>query len=146
MTFDCERRAGRSLQRLVSRPSPQGNGRQSTGRHIQAAEWETAKQRLLALAEANRIPVGEITRAVPDRRWRRATRTPRCDDVSPPGIPRVAYGEYLFSVALTLAARHRPVWSWRRWRRVCRCGADLPCGTRHRIPISRHHWPTGEER
>jgi hypothetical protein len=52
--------------------------------------------------------------------------------------------EYLIAVALTLARRHRPVWSWRKWRRVCRCGLDLPCRARHRIPINRGHWP-GEE-
>ncbi|KAB1935040.1 hypothetical protein F8271_22205 [Micromonospora sp. ALFpr18c] len=56
----------------------------------------------------------------------------------------VPYDDYLLAVALTLARRHRPVWSWRRWRRVCRCGADLPCRVRHRIPIRRGHWP-GEE-
>ncbi|OKI46390.1 hypothetical protein A6A27_37225 [Micromonospora sp. CB01531] len=57
---------------------------------------------------------------------------------------RVSYEEYLIAVALTLARRHRPVWSWRKWRRICRCGADLPCHARHRIPINRGHWP-GEE-
>ncbi len=57
---------------------------------------------------------------------------------------RVSYDEYLLAVALTLAPRHRPVWSWRKWRRICRCGADLPCHARHRIPINRGHWP-GEE-
>ncbi|MET8362606.1 hypothetical protein ABZU53_03420 [Micromonospora sp. NPDC005194] len=55
---------------------------------------------------------------------------------------RVSYNEYLLVTALTLARRHRPVWSWRRWRRVCRCGAELPCRARHRIPINRGHWPT----
>ncbi|WP_431935337.1 hypothetical protein [Micromonospora sp. RP3T] len=35
---------------------------------IQAAEREAARQRLLAQAEADRIPVEETTRAVPDRR------------------------------------------------------------------------------
>lgn len=59
-------------------------------------------------------------------------------------VPRVSYEEYLVAVALTLARRHRPVWSWRKWRRICRCGADLPCHARHRIPINRGHWP-GEE-
>ena len=57
---------------------------------------------------------------------------------------RVSYDEYVLAVALTLARRHRPVWSWRKWRRICRCGADLPCRARHRIPINRGHWP-GEE-
>ncbi|MEU7922389.1 hypothetical protein [Micromonospora zamorensis] len=56
----------------------------------------------------------------------------------------VPYDDYLLAVALTLARRHRPVWSWRHWRRICRCGADLPCRARHRIPIRRGHWP-GEE-
>ncbi|WFE52024.1 hypothetical protein [Micromonospora sp. WMMD1155] len=55
---------------------------------------------------------------------------------------RVSYNEYLLVTALTLARRHRPVWSWARWRTVCRCGADLPCRARHRIPINRAHWPT----
>ena len=43
----------------------------SRGEQIQAAEREAAKQRILAQAEAERIPVEETTRAVPDRRWRR---------------------------------------------------------------------------
>ncbi|MFG1915539.1 hypothetical protein [Micromonospora sp. NPDC048898] len=42
----------------------------SRGEQIDAAEREEAKRRLLAQAEAERIPVGETTRAVPDRRWR----------------------------------------------------------------------------
>ncbi|MEU5567249.1 hypothetical protein [Micromonospora musae] len=37
----------------------------------EAAEREAAKRRLLAQAEADRVPVEETTRAVPDRRWRR---------------------------------------------------------------------------
>ncbi|MFI2711141.1 hypothetical protein ACH495_13540 [Micromonospora sp. NPDC018662] len=37
------------------------------GEEIQAAEREAARQRLLAQAEADRIPVEETTRAVPDR-------------------------------------------------------------------------------
>ncbi|MFG3696598.1 hypothetical protein ACGF5C_01545 [Micromonospora sp. NPDC047620] len=57
---------------------------------------------------------------------------------------RVSYDDYLLAVALTLARRHRPVWSWRRWRRICRCGSELPCRARHRTPICRGHWP-GEE-
>ncbi|GHJ16902.1 hypothetical protein [Micromonospora sp. AKA38] len=40
----------------------------SRGEQIQAAEREAARQRLLAQAEADRIPVEETTRAVPDRR------------------------------------------------------------------------------
>ncbi|MBM0278636.1 hypothetical protein [Micromonospora tarensis] len=55
---------------------------------------------------------------------------------------RVSYNEYLLVTALTLARRHGPVWSWTRWRTVCRCGAELPCRVRHRIPINRGHWPT----
>lgn len=43
----------------------------SRGEQIEAAEREAAKQRILAQAEADRIPVEETTRAVPDRRWRR---------------------------------------------------------------------------
>lgn len=61
-------------------------------------------------------------------------------------MPRVSYEEYLVAVALTLARRHRPVWSWRRWRKVCRCGGELPCHTRHRIPINRGHWPSDHDR
>ncbi|MFV2009763.1 MULTISPECIES: hypothetical protein [unclassified Micromonospora] len=53
----------------------------------------------------------------------------------------VSYDEYLVAVAATLARRHRPQWSWRRWRRTCRCGAELPCRTLHRVPINRGHWP-----
>ncbi|RGC66953.1 hypothetical protein C5N14_21090 [Micromonospora sp. MW-13] len=44
---------------------------QSRGEQIQAAEHEAAKQRLLAQAEADRVPVEETTRAVPDRRGNR---------------------------------------------------------------------------
>ncbi|MEV4831699.1 hypothetical protein AB0K25_25705 [Micromonospora sp. NPDC049257] len=43
----------------------------SRGEQIQAAEHEEARQRLLAQADAERIPAEETTRAVPDRRWRR---------------------------------------------------------------------------
>ncbi|MCX4473596.1 hypothetical protein OOK41_25365 [Micromonospora sp. NBC_01655] len=46
----------------------------SRGEQIEAAERESAKQRILAQAEADRIPVEETTRAVPDRRWRRGQR------------------------------------------------------------------------
>ncbi|MCX4470363.1 hypothetical protein OOK41_08605 [Micromonospora sp. NBC_01655] len=52
----------------------QGDPAQSRGEQIQEAEREAAKQRLLAQAEADRIPVEETTRAVPDRRWRRGQR------------------------------------------------------------------------
>ncbi|WP_320065745.1 hypothetical protein [Micromonospora sp. RTGN7] len=41
------------------------------GEQIQAVEREAARQRILAQAEAGRVPVEETTRAVPDRRWRR---------------------------------------------------------------------------
>ncbi|GAB3953952.1 hypothetical protein [Micromonospora vulcania] len=40
------------------------------GERLDAAEREEARRRLLAQAEAERIPVDETTRAVPDRRWR----------------------------------------------------------------------------
>ncbi|GAB4102893.1 hypothetical protein GCM10028790_19120 [Micromonospora taraxaci] len=43
----------------------------SRSEQIQAAEREEAKRRLLAEAEAGRVPVEETTRAIPDRRWRR---------------------------------------------------------------------------
>ncbi|MFG1673479.1 hypothetical protein [Micromonospora sp. NPDC049282] len=43
---------------------------ESRGEQIQAAEREAARQRLLAQAEADRIPVEETTRAVPERRRR----------------------------------------------------------------------------
>ncbi|WP_245670090.1 hypothetical protein [Micromonospora mirobrigensis] len=56
----------------------------------------------------------------------------------------MSYDQYLIAVAMTLARRHRPVWSWRRWRWVCRCGVDLPCRNRHRIPIGSAHWPEQE--
>ncbi|MBB5826201.1 hypothetical protein [Micromonospora carbonacea] len=46
----------------------------SWGERIEEAEREAARQRLLALAEAERVPVEETTRAVPDRRWRRDQR------------------------------------------------------------------------
>ncbi|SCF14378.1 hypothetical protein GA0070607_6074 [Micromonospora coriariae] len=43
----------------------------NSGEQSEAAEREAAKQRLLAQAEAERVPVEDTTRAVPDRRWRR---------------------------------------------------------------------------
>ncbi|SCF10375.1 hypothetical protein GA0070558_12862 [Micromonospora haikouensis] len=46
----------------------------SRGERIEEAEREAARQRLLAVAEAERVPVEETTRAVPDRRWRRDQR------------------------------------------------------------------------
>ncbi|WP_329008443.1 hypothetical protein OG271_22275 [Micromonospora rifamycinica] len=44
---------------------------QPRGEQIQQAEREAARQRILAQAEADRVPAEETTRAVPDRRWRR---------------------------------------------------------------------------
>ncbi|GIJ32840.1 hypothetical protein [Micromonospora sediminimaris] len=43
----------------------------SRGEHVEAAERAAARRRLLEQAEAERVPVEDITRAVPDRRWRR---------------------------------------------------------------------------
>ena len=43
----------------------------SRGEQVQTAEREAAKQRILALAEAERIPAEETTRAVPARGRRR---------------------------------------------------------------------------
>lgn len=67
-------------------------------------------------------------------------------------MPRhVTYHEHLAAVALTLRRqhrhrhRHRPAWSSDRKRIVCRCGRELPCSIRHRVPINRGHWP-GEGR
>ncbi|MEH1100870.1 hypothetical protein [Micromonospora sp. CPCC 205561] len=50
------------------------DGSASRGEQVEAAEREAARQRLRERAEAERVPVGEITRAVPDRRWRRDQR------------------------------------------------------------------------
>lgn len=36
-------------------------------------------------------------------------------------------GAYLAAYTAALVRKHRPKWSWVRLRRVCRCGADLPC-------------------
>ncbi|WP_433393441.1 hypothetical protein [Micromonospora sp. KLBMP9576] len=52
----------------------QGRDDESVGEQAEAAEREAAKRRLLARAEAERVPVEETTRAVPDRRWRRDQR------------------------------------------------------------------------
>lgn len=43
----------------------------SRGEQVEEAEREAAKRRLLAQADAERIPVEETTQARPDRRWRR---------------------------------------------------------------------------
>ncbi|MGC4878190.1 hypothetical protein ACLQ26_18280 [Micromonospora sp. DT43] len=51
-----------------------GDEAASKGEQAEAAEREAAKQRLLAQAEAERVPVEDTTRAVPDRRWRRDQR------------------------------------------------------------------------
>ncbi|MDG4801211.1 hypothetical protein [Micromonospora sp. WMMD980] len=48
-----------------------GEEQPSRGEQIQAAEREAAKRRLLEQAEAERVPIEDTTRAVPDRRWRR---------------------------------------------------------------------------
>ncbi|MFF5173376.1 hypothetical protein ACFY3U_12140 [Micromonospora sp. NPDC000089] len=61
----------------------------------------------------------------PDRRWRRSVGGVVAGDPPSPRGPRASYEDYLAAAALTLAGRHRPVWCWRRWRRVCRCGAIL---------------------
>ncbi|MFI2708915.1 hypothetical protein ACH495_02125 [Micromonospora sp. NPDC018662] len=45
-------------------------GKPGRGEEIDAAEREAAIRRLLAQAEAERIPVEETTRAVPDRQRR----------------------------------------------------------------------------
>ncbi|SCL15002.1 hypothetical protein [Micromonospora inyonensis] len=49
----------------------QQNPAPNRGEQIDQAEREAAKQRILALAEDDRVPVDDVTRAVPDRRWRR---------------------------------------------------------------------------
>ncbi|MFF5054722.1 hypothetical protein ACFY1S_16235 [Micromonospora sp. NPDC000663] len=51
-----------------------GDETASKGGQAEAAEREAAKQRILAQAEAERVPVDDMTRAVPDRRWRREQR------------------------------------------------------------------------
>ncbi|MEU7678492.1 hypothetical protein AB0C42_27170 [Micromonospora taraxaci] len=52
----------------------QGDEPTSRGEQCEVAEREAAKQRLLAQAEAERVPVNDTTRALPDRRWRREQR------------------------------------------------------------------------
>ncbi|MFF0232824.1 hypothetical protein [Micromonospora sp. NPDC005254] len=51
-----------------------GDEPMSKGQQAESAEREAAKQRILAQAEAERVPVDDTTRAVPDRRWRREQR------------------------------------------------------------------------
>ncbi|WP_431976327.1 hypothetical protein [Micromonospora haikouensis] len=46
------------------------NGDESTSSRSERMK-EAARRRILDQAEAERIPVEETTRAVPDRRWRR---------------------------------------------------------------------------
>ncbi|MEW2430712.1 hypothetical protein AB0877_22110 [Micromonospora sp. NPDC047644] len=52
----------------------QGDEASSKGEQSEAAERQAAKQRILDQAEAERVPVQDTTRAVPDRRWRRDQR------------------------------------------------------------------------
>lgn len=56
----------------------------------------------------------------------------------------IRYEEYLLAVGLTLARRHRPVWSHERRRVVCRCGSDMPCRSRRKL-VSRDDWPAHRE-
>ncbi|MEU5780939.1 hypothetical protein [Micromonospora lupini] len=60
--------------RRLTEVGMQGDGTARKGEQAEAAEREAAKQRLLAQAEADRVPVDDTTRAVPDRRWRRDQR------------------------------------------------------------------------
>ncbi|WP_229403126.1 hypothetical protein [Micromonospora okii] len=57
-------------RRTIDAPPREGSVG-SVGEQIQEAEREAARRRILDLAEAERIPAEETTRAVPDRRWRR---------------------------------------------------------------------------
>ncbi|MEV1012170.1 hypothetical protein AB0I95_18505 [Micromonospora sp. NPDC049751] len=59
---------------MSGRHHGQGDETASKGEQAEAAEREAAKQRILAQAEAERVPVDDTTRAVPDRRWRREQR------------------------------------------------------------------------
>ncbi|MGW1448438.1 hypothetical protein ACWCO3_09135 [Micromonospora sp. NPDC002411] len=62
---------------LLTEVEMAGNGGEpavSRGEQIQAAEREAAKRRLLAEAEADRIPAEETTRVKPDRSWRHGQR------------------------------------------------------------------------
>ena len=112
------------LRRLAGRYLP-SSAVSGFGERLQAMEQEIARRRLLDQARGGqRPPAGDASR----ERER-----------------RVSYDAYLSAAALTFARRHRPVWCWRRWRRVCRCGADLPCHSRHRLPINRGHWPQGSD-
>ena len=115
------------LRRLVGRYLPSIPAAYGVGQRIQMMEQDIARRRLLDQARGGQqAPAG-------------------AGDTSMSRERRVSYDEYLFATALTLARRHRPVWSWRLWRRICRCGSDLPCHARHRIPINRGHWPSEGE-
>ncbi|WP_091641064.1 hypothetical protein [Micromonospora pallida] len=70
MTIFCEQVAA-PLPAEVGVSGQDGVARRSRGEQVEEAEREAARRRLLAQAEAERIPVEETTRAVPDRRWRR---------------------------------------------------------------------------
>ncbi|MBM0231363.1 hypothetical protein JNW91_05455 [Micromonospora sp. STR1_7] len=59
---------------MSGRRTGRGDEPASKGEQSEVAEREAAKQRLLAQAEAERVPVEDTTRAVPDRRWRRDQR------------------------------------------------------------------------
>ncbi|WP_089157880.1 hypothetical protein [Micromonospora sp. NBS 11-29] len=48
-----------------------GESTVNRGERAEAAEREAARRRLLEQAEAERVPVEDTTRAVPDRGWRR---------------------------------------------------------------------------
>jgi hypothetical protein len=66
--------AGLAAAILLTEVGMQGDGDDpavSRGEQIQAAERESAERRILAQADADRIPVEETTQAVPERRWRR---------------------------------------------------------------------------
>ncbi|RZT80664.1 hypothetical protein EV382_3922 [Micromonospora violae] len=53
----------------------------------------------------------------------------------------VRFHDCLLSAVMTLAWLHRPTWSCLGRRYVCRCGAELPCRSRHRIPWNQPQWP-----
>ncbi|GLZ61398.1 hypothetical protein [Micromonospora sp. NBRC 107095] len=59
---------------MSSKKGRQGDDSEDKGEQVDAVEREAAKQRLLAQAESERVPVEDTTRAVPDRRWRRDQR------------------------------------------------------------------------
>ncbi|WMF04539.1 hypothetical protein [Micromonospora robiginosa] len=110
-----------------------------SGQQIQAAEWEAAKRRILDLAGSGQPQ--SVPPAPTDGTFATSS--------AAPALPRrrfVPYEDYLLAIARTLVRRHRPAWSWRKWRWVCRCGADLPCRVRHRVPIGRSQWLPGERR